>query len=87
MAVDRDAGYDAVEALCGGSGSEHVWSITGSGGFALERQLQWLKELLPGGLFLVPHRLAIPDGIVAREGVGLEEHVRRESGEHVVCDW
>ena len=48
MAVDRDARYDAVEVLCGGGGSKHVRGITGSGGFALERQLQWLETAASG---------------------------------------
>ena len=40
VAVGRDSGYDTVEALCCDGGSEHVRSITGSGGFALEGQLK-----------------------------------------------
>ena len=43
VAVGRDAGYDAVEALCCGGSYEHVRSITGSRGFALEGQLKWLE--------------------------------------------
>ena len=35
---------------------------------------------------LVPYWFAVPDGVVAREGVALEQYVCRESGEHVVRD-
>ena len=85
MAVGRDSRHYAVEALCCGGGSVHVRYITDSGGLALEGQLKWFEEFLPGGPMMFPCWFAVPDGMVAREGVALEKHIRRESGEHVVC--
>ena len=81
-----DAGHYAVEALCRSGGSEHVRCIAGSGGLALEVQLKWFEEFLLGVPMLVPYWFVVPDGAVAREVVSLEKPIRRESGEHVVCD-
>ena len=60
--------------------------IAVSGGLALKGQLKWIEEFLPGGPLLIPYWFSVPDRAVAREGVGLENHVRRERGKHVVYD-
>ena len=75
-----------MESLRRGGGSEHVRRVSGSGGLALEGQLEGLKKFFPGAPTLVPNWFDVPDGAVAREGVGLEQHVRRERGEHVNGD-
>ena len=76
-----------MESLRRGGGYEHIWRVSGSGGLTIEGHLEGLKELFPGVLTLVPNWFAIPDGAVTREGVAFEQHVRHESGEHVVGDW
>ena len=75
-----------MESLIRGGGFKHVGCIACSCGLALEGQLKGFKELLPGVPTLVPYWFAVLDGAVAREGVAFEQHVRRESGKHVVCD-
>ena len=76
-----------MELLRRGGGSEHVGCIAGSGGLALEGQLERLKKLFPGVSTVIPNWFPVPNGAVGREGVAYEQHVRRESGEHVVSDW
>ena len=49
-------------------------------------QMKGFKEFFPGVPTMVPYWFAVPNGVVSREGVALEQHVRRESGEHVVGD-
>ena len=80
-------GHNAMELLRRGGGSEHVKRVAGSVVLSLEGHLEGLKKFFPGVPTLVPNWFAVPYGAVAREGVVFEQHVCRESGEHVVGDW